>query len=208
MQVRIGAFGRDFKQQEPRAQARGLAAEELLLCGIQTKPGDRTPRHPRLAAAGFRLALPIAERFFRHKNIHRQDSQFAAQRSKELAARLARGETCYLAGVSIGGFRNTGAALVEVTPANGLRIIATTRKSGSQVEAHQRLSSRVAGGVGGVDEGFEHRSRANCRLAGDLRLPAVHGDSSAVAAGGISRKSGSGVSDQCPPTTATNSGRD
>ena len=44
-----------------------------------------TPRHPRLAAAGFRLALPFAERFFRHKNFHRQNSQFAAERSKELA---------------------------------------------------------------------------------------------------------------------------
>jgi carbamoyltransferase len=72
---------------------------------------------------GFRVALPIAERFFRHKHIYRSNSHFAAERSRELVARLARGETVYLAGISIGGFHNTGAALVEVTAASGLRII-------------------------------------------------------------------------------------
>ena len=36
---------------------------------------------------------------------------------------LARGETAYLAGISIGGFHNSGVALVEVTPDAGLRII-------------------------------------------------------------------------------------
>jgi carbamoyltransferase len=106
--------------------------------------GRWTPRHPRLAAAGFRLALPIAERFFRHKNIHRQDSQFAAQRSKELAARLARGETCYLAGVSIGGFHNTGAALVEVTPVNGLRIICNNEEERFSGRKHTSAYPRAS----------------------------------------------------------------
>jgi carbamoyltransferase len=81
------------------------------------------PRHPLLSAMGFRAALPIAERFFRHKHIYRSNSHFAAERSQNLVARLARGETVYLAGISIGGFHNTGAALVEVTAAGGLRII-------------------------------------------------------------------------------------
>ena len=81
------------------------------------------PRHPLLSAMGFRAALPIAERFFRHKHIYRSNSHFAAERSQNLVARLARGETAYLAGISIGGFHNTGAALVEVTAAGGLRII-------------------------------------------------------------------------------------
>jgi hypothetical protein len=81
------------------------------------------PRHPLLSAMGFRAALPIAERFFRHKHIYRSNSHFAAERSQKLVARLARGETAYLAGISIGGFHNTGAALVEVTAAGGLRII-------------------------------------------------------------------------------------
>ena len=81
------------------------------------------PRHPLLSAMGFRGALPIAERFFRHKHIYRSSSHLAAERSQKLVARLARGEAAYLAGISIGGFHNTGAALVEVTAAGGLRII-------------------------------------------------------------------------------------
>ena len=81
------------------------------------------PRHPLLSAMGFVATLPIAERFFRNKHIYRSNSHFAAEQSQELVARLARGEAAYLAGISIGGFHNTGAALVEVTAAGGLRII-------------------------------------------------------------------------------------
>src|SRR5262249_56431004 len=79
--------------------------------------------HPLLSAMGFGAALPIAERFFRHKHIYRSSSHLAAERSQKLVARLARGEAAYLAGISIGGFHNTGAALVEVTAADGLRVI-------------------------------------------------------------------------------------
>src|ERR1700758_1320198 len=81
------------------------------------------PRHPLLSAMGFRAALPIADRFFQHKHIYRSNSHFAAERSQKLVAKLARGETAYLAGISMGGFHNTVAALVEVTAAGGLRII-------------------------------------------------------------------------------------
>ena len=34
------------------------------------------PRHPLLSAMGFRAALPIAERFFRHKHIYRSNSHY------------------------------------------------------------------------------------------------------------------------------------
>jgi carbamoyltransferase len=76
-----------------------------------------------LGAAGSRVALPFAELYFRRKQIHRSTSHFAAERQQELAARLARGETAYLAGISIGGFHNSGVALIEVSPEAGLRII-------------------------------------------------------------------------------------
>jgi carbamoyltransferase len=76
-----------------------------------------------LGAAGSRVALPFAELYFRRKQIHRSTSHFAAERQQELAARLARGETAYLAGISIGGFHNSGVALIEVSPDAGLRII-------------------------------------------------------------------------------------
>src|SRR5215813_13545837 len=81
------------------------------------------PRHPLLSAMGFRAALPIAERFFRHKHIYRSNSHFAAELSKKLVARLARGEAAYLAGISVDGFHNTRAAIVEVKAADGLRVI-------------------------------------------------------------------------------------
>ena len=104
-----------------------------------SRAGRFTPLHPRLAAAGFRAALPLAERFLRHKDIHRPNSQFAAERSRDLVARLARGETAYLVGISIGGFHNTGVALVEVTPAGGPRIICNNEE--------ERFSGRFWAGL-------------------------------------------------------------
>jgi carbamoyltransferase len=53
---------------------------------------------------GFRAALPIADSFFQHKHIYWSNSHVAAERSLKLIASLARGETAYLAGISIGGF--------------------------------------------------------------------------------------------------------
>ena len=81
------------------------------------------PRHPLLGAMGARIALPVAERYFRHKQVYRHDSRFAAERRETLRARLARGDTVYLAGMSMGGFHNSGVALVEVSAAHGPRII-------------------------------------------------------------------------------------
>ena len=85
--------------------------------------GRFRPRHPVLGATGSRVALPLAEWYFRRKQIHRSTSHFAAERRKELVAKLAHGETAYLAGISIGGFHNSGVALIEVSPDAGLRII-------------------------------------------------------------------------------------
>ena len=76
-----------------------------------------------LGATGSRVALPLAKWYFRRKQIHRSTSHFAAERRKELVAKLAHGETAYLAGISIGGFHNSGVALIEVSPDAGLRII-------------------------------------------------------------------------------------
>jgi carbamoyltransferase len=102
------------------------------------------PLRPRLATAGFRASLPLAELFFRHKSIHRPNSEFAAERSQELAARLARGETCYLVGVSIGGFHNTGVALVEVTPTGGLRIICNNEEERFSGRKHTNAYPRAS----------------------------------------------------------------
>jgi carbamoyltransferase len=81
------------------------------------------PRHPRLAAAGFQATLPIAERFFQSRHIYRATSKLALERLRDIASRLAASETVYLVGIGIGGFHNTGVALVEVTHDRGARII-------------------------------------------------------------------------------------
>jgi carbamoyltransferase len=80
------------------------------------------PRHPWLGAAGFRLALPLVERFYRRRHIHRADSAYARARVAAIKDRIERGETAYLAGVSAAGTHNAGVALVEVTRA-GPRLI-------------------------------------------------------------------------------------
>ncbi len=89
----------------------------------KTSKGRFKPRHPILGRVAARAAEPLAEWFFKQRHVHRPNGHFAANRSRELVARLARGETVYVAGISIGGFHNSGVALVEVTPEGGLRII-------------------------------------------------------------------------------------
>ncbi len=100
------------------------------------------PLHPRLAGLGFRAAMPLAKLFFQHKNIHRPDSPFATERAQDFAARLARGETCHLVGLSIGGFHNTGAALIEATPAGGLRIICNNEEERFSGRKHSNAYPR------------------------------------------------------------------
>lgn len=100
--------------------------------------GRFRPRHPLLGAVGSGLALPLAEWFFRSKQIHRANSHFAAARRRELAARLERGQTVYLAGISIGGFHNSGIALVEVSPEAGPRIICNNEEERFSGRKHAR----------------------------------------------------------------------
>src|ERR1700748_1562384 len=54
---------------------------------------------------------------------HRLGSALGEPRIAEGRARLARGETLYLAGLGAPGTHNSGVALVEVTQANGPRLI-------------------------------------------------------------------------------------
>jgi carbamoyltransferase len=81
------------------------------------------PRHPRLGKLGFRLALPLWERFFAGRHIHRADSAFARGKIAAIRSKIERGERVLLAGVSAVGMHNSGVALVEVTRARGPRLI-------------------------------------------------------------------------------------
>src|SRR3954447_19437629 len=81
------------------------------------------PRTPRLAAAGFRFARWLGRLTMRSAGFHQLGSAFAEARLAHVREKLGRGETVYLAGLGLPGTHNTGVALVEVTQANGPRLI-------------------------------------------------------------------------------------
>lgn len=81
------------------------------------------PRHPRLGAAGFRLAKWLATKAFARAGFHQIDSAFAQGRLALAREKLSRGETLYLAGLGAPGTHNSGVALVEVTATSGPRLI-------------------------------------------------------------------------------------
>src|SRR6202165_1861209 len=81
------------------------------------------PRHPRLGAAGFRAARWLAARLMAAAGFHQLGSDFADERIARIREKLTRGETGYLAGLGRPGTHNSGVALVEVSQANGPRLI-------------------------------------------------------------------------------------
>jgi carbamoyltransferase len=81
------------------------------------------PRHPKLAAAGFRAARWLATKTMGAAGFHQLGSDFAVARIARVREKLAAGETVYLAGLGAPGTHNSGVALVEVTQANGPRLI-------------------------------------------------------------------------------------
>jgi len=54
---------------------------------------------------------------------HRLDSEFARKTMATIGERLRNGETVYIAGLAPSGTHNTGVALIEVTQANGPRLL-------------------------------------------------------------------------------------
>jgi carbamoyltransferase len=81
------------------------------------------PRHPRLGATGFSAARWLSARLFRAAGFHQLGSDFADDRIARIREKLGRGETVYLAGLGPPGTHNSGVALVEVSQANGPRLI-------------------------------------------------------------------------------------
>src|SRR5438067_2859841 len=81
------------------------------------------PRHPRLAAAGFRFARWLGRLTMGRAGFHQLGSDFANERLARVREKLRRGETVYLAGLGLPGTHNSGVALVQVTQANGPRLI-------------------------------------------------------------------------------------
>jgi carbamoyltransferase len=81
------------------------------------------PKHPRLGAAGFRAARWLAARLLAVAGFHQPGSDFANKRIASVREQLARGETIYIAGLGPPGTHNSGVALIEVTQADGPRLI-------------------------------------------------------------------------------------
>src|SRR5260370_15342937 len=88
------------------------------------KPNRRIgPRHPRLGAVGFRAARWLGARTMGAAGFHQLGSDFADDRIARVREKLGRGETVYLVGLGPPGTHNSGVALVEVSQANGPRLI-------------------------------------------------------------------------------------
>src|SRR5438034_10036479 len=81
------------------------------------------PKHPTLAAGGFRAARWLAAKAFGAAGFHQLGSKFCDARLARVRDKLARGETVYLAGLGPPGTHNSGVALVEVTQSHGPRLI-------------------------------------------------------------------------------------
>src|SRR6476660_3093920 len=95
-----------------------------LLRPDELKPKSRiSPRHPELGRIGFRAAHWLGARLMGAAGFHQLGSDFANQRIAHVREKLAHGETVYLAGLGAPGTHNSGVALVEVTQANGPRLI-------------------------------------------------------------------------------------
>ncbi|UGV26889.1 carbamoyltransferase [Rhodopseudomonas boonkerdii] len=75
---------------------------------------------------------------------HANDSRFTLRRIDELRAKLARGETVYLAGLGLPGTHNSGVALIEVTPAQGPRLIVNNEEERFSGDKHTTQYPRAA----------------------------------------------------------------
>src|SRR5258705_714374 len=103
-------------------QGQQLGLSSTRADGLNPKPRIG-PRHPRLGASGFHAARWLAARTMGAAGFHQLGSDFADDRIARIREKLGRGETVYLAGLGPPGTHNSGVALVEVSQANGPRLI-------------------------------------------------------------------------------------
>ncbi len=78
--------------------------------------------NPRLGQWSYQLANPIIKAAAKRWQMVQLDSPYAQERVNTMRRKLRRGEPLYLLGIGAGG-HNAGVSLVEVTAANGLRLI-------------------------------------------------------------------------------------
>ena len=84
--------------------------------------GKYGPAFPRLGKLAFAVARPLAKAWFAAHHVHTPDSRYARMQIAAMTEKLERGETVYLIGLCPSG-HNSGVSLVEVSAANGIRLI-------------------------------------------------------------------------------------
>src|SRR5213079_3366091 len=102
------------------------------------------PRHPRLGAIGSRAARWLATRLMGAAGFHQLGSDLANARIAYAREKLRRGETVYLAGLGLPGTHNSGVALVQVTQANGPRLIVNNEEERFSGNKHTTEYPRVS----------------------------------------------------------------
>lgn len=102
------------------------------------------PHHPRLAAAGYKVMLPVFEWFYTRQGFHHPKGQYATERINAVRAKLERGETAYVAGVGVSGNHNSGIALVELTQEGGARLICNNEEERFSGKKHSTEYPRHA----------------------------------------------------------------
>lgn len=84
--------------------------------------GRYGPTHPLAGALAERIARPLLRAYAARYGFHAPDSRYARERAASFAEKLRRGERIWLAGIGPAG-HNSGVALVEVSRADGIRLI-------------------------------------------------------------------------------------
>ncbi|MDB5652589.1 MAG: carbamoyltransferase [Tardiphaga sp.] len=102
------------------------------------------PKFPRLGRFGFRATRRVATWLMSMAGFHANDSRHTVQRIAAIRAKLARGETVYLAGLGLPGTHNSGVALVEVTQAHGPRLIVNNEEERFAADKHTTQYPRAA----------------------------------------------------------------
>jgi carbamoyltransferase len=102
------------------------------------------PTYPRLGRFGFRATRRLTTWLMALAGFHANDSRFTKQRIAAIRAKLARGETVYLAGLGLPGTHNSGVALVEVTQAHGPRLIVNNEEERFSGDKHTTQYPRAA----------------------------------------------------------------
>lgn len=102
------------------------------------------PWHPWLAAVGFWIAFPVTKAFYAYHGYIQPSSKIAKDKIQAIRAKLKRGENAYVVGIGTGGIHNTGAALIQLCPEKGAKIICNNEEERFSGKKHTTEYPRQA----------------------------------------------------------------